>query len=164
MTVRPAGAGDVAAVAALEQQVFGVDAWSETTVRSELTGARRTGVVAELEGQLAGYAVTARAGEIVDLQRIAVRADRRRGRLGRCLLAAVLPEDDDATVEAVMLEVSAVNDTAVAFYRATGFTVVARRRRYYRDGSDALVMRRPHPHHGRTRPAPAPAPGERMEP
>ena len=42
----------------------------------------------------------------------------------------------------VLLEVSAVNSAALAFYADTDFVEIDRRRRYYRDGSDAVVMRR----------------------
>ncbi|RYJ01809.1 MAG: ribosomal-protein-alanine acetyltransferase, partial [Acetobacteraceae bacterium] len=34
------------------------------------------------------------------------------------------------------------NAAALALYRAAGFEEVGRRRRYYADGDDALVMRR----------------------
>ena len=43
----------------------------------------------------------------------------------------------------MLLEVSAANAAAVAFYDAQGFTRIDVRRRYYRDGSDALVLARP---------------------
>ena len=42
----------------------------------------------------------------------------------------------------MLLEVAAGNAAALAFYGAEGFTEVARRRHYYRDGSDAVVMQR----------------------
>ena len=42
----------------------------------------------------------------------------------------------------MLLEVSARNTGALAFYGAEGFTEIARRRRYYRDGADAVVMER----------------------
>jgi ribosomal protein S18 acetylase RimI-like enzyme len=53
--------------------------------------------------------------------------------------------DDAVTAGAtqVLLEVSSTNHAALAFYAAEGFTTLDRRRRYYRDGSDAVVMRRP---------------------
>ncbi len=43
----------------------------------------------------------------------------------------------------MLLEVSARNGGALAFYAAAGFTEIDRRHRYYRDGSDAVVMRLP---------------------
>jgi [ribosomal protein S18]-alanine N-acetyltransferase len=42
----------------------------------------------------------------------------------------------------MLLEVSARNTDALAFYAAADFVEIDRRRRYYRDGSDAVVMRR----------------------
>ena len=42
----------------------------------------------------------------------------------------------------MLLEVSAGNAGARAFYAAEGFVEIDRRRRYYRDGSDAVVMAR----------------------
>ena len=42
----------------------------------------------------------------------------------------------------MLLEVSAANAGAIAFYEAHGFARIDVRRRYYRDGSDAVVMLR----------------------
>jgi ribosomal-protein-alanine N-acetyltransferase len=137
--LRAATQDDVAAVHALEQEAFGADAWSEVSVREELTGPRRTAVVACDPG-VVGYAVALAAGDAVDLQRVVVRPSHRRRGLAHELLESVLP------VEArVLLEVGAANEAARAFYAAEGFTEIARRARYYRDGSDAVVMERGHP-------------------
>lgn len=139
MRVRPATVDDVAAVVALEEQVFGADAWSLASVRAELTGPRRTAVLAG-DPEVVGYAVTASVGEVVDLQRIAVHPARRRQGVARALLAAVLAE---AAGQRLLLEVSAANSPALRFYAVEGFTEIDRRRGYYRDGSDAVVMERP---------------------
>jgi len=42
----------------------------------------------------------------------------------------------------LLLEVSAENEVALRFYATAGFAEIDRRRRYYRDGSDALVLGR----------------------
>ena len=139
MRLRPATAADVAAVHALEQSLFGPDAWSEQSVREELTGPRRTAVVVcdpDLVDRVVGYAVSLAVGDAVDLQRIAVHpGHRRRGLAGR-LLAEVRPVE-----VATLLEVSATNAGALAFYAAEGFVEIDRRARYYWDGSDAVVLR-----------------------
>ena len=88
---------------------------------------------------LVGYAVTLRVGdpvELVDLQRIAVRPDHRRRGLARSLLTAALADAAGSGADR-MLEVSADNPGALAFYAAAGFTEIDRRRGYYRDGADA---------------------------
>ena len=136
MILRPATVDDVEAVAALEATVFGTDAWSSGSVREELTGERRTAVVA-CEPDVIGYAVTALAGDTTDLQRVAVAKDHRRRGLAHALLAVVLAEEGR-----VLLEVSARNEGALAFYATEGFAEIDRRPAYYRDGSDAVVMER----------------------
>jgi ribosomal-protein-alanine N-acetyltransferase len=40
----------------------------------------------------------------------------------------------------MLLEVRADNAGALAFYLAEGFAEIDRRRRYYRDGADAIVL------------------------
>jgi [ribosomal protein S18]-alanine N-acetyltransferase len=136
VTIRPATTDDAAAVTALESSIFGTDAWSEASVRDELTGERRTALVA-CDPDVIGYAVTALAGDTTDLQRVVVAPDRRRRGVARALLDAVLPQQGR-----VLLEVSAANDGARAFYASAGFAEIDRRRAYYRDGSDAVVMLR----------------------
>jgi ribosomal-protein-alanine N-acetyltransferase len=137
VTLRRATPDDVAAVHALEQQVFALDAWSEQSVREELTGPRRRALVA-CRPEVVGYVVTAAAGDVLDLQRIAVHPAHR---LARELLTAALDRPQDG-VHRVLLEVAADNPAALAFYTDAGFVEVDRRRRYYRDGSDAVVMER----------------------
>ena len=133
MTLRPGEEGDVDALAALEQELFGVDAWSVGSVRDELLAGT---VVVAADPDVVGYVVTRPAGDVVDLMRIGVaRSSRRRG-LARALLAEVTSD------VRMLLEVSAENAGALAFYAAEGFVEIARRKRYYRDGSDAVVMER----------------------
>jgi ribosomal-protein-alanine N-acetyltransferase len=142
VNVRRATAGDVPAVAALDRELFGVDAWSADQVADELLGEhRRAWVVGE---PVTGYAVTRTVGDVTDLQRIAVHPRHRRRGLARALLdaAAEGSEPEAAAGHRMLLEVSAGNAGALAFYTAEGFVEIARRRRYYRDGSDALVLQR----------------------
>ena len=134
--------GDTAAVTALEQGLFGADAWSEAAVAAELTGPDRQAVVAVEDGTLVGYVVTLQGPDVVDLQRIGVDPRRRRRGTATALLDAVLSRAGDTGADRMLLEVSAGNAAALAFYAAAGFVEIDRRRRYYRDGSDAVVMRR----------------------
>jgi [ribosomal protein S18]-alanine N-acetyltransferase len=144
--LRPATADDVPAVARLEADLFGVDAWSADGVREELTGDRRTALVADQDGRVVGYVVTMDSGDVVDLQRVAVHPAHRRRGLARELLASA------GTGSRMLLEVASGNEPALAFYAAEGFTEIHRRRRYYRDGVDAVVMERPGTPQGRMGP------------
>jgi ribosomal-protein-alanine N-acetyltransferase len=131
--IRPATPDDVDAVTALEAAVFGRDAWTRAMVVEELTGRRRDAWVAD---DVVGYAVTLRGDDVMDLQRIAVAPEHRRRGIARELLETAMA----AGRGRMLLEVSATNEGAIAFYVRSGFAEIDRRRRYYRDGSDAIVM------------------------
>ncbi len=151
MTLREATPDDVAAVVALEALLFGVDAWSEEQVRGELTGERRSAWVVEDAAvgdpgpgdAVVGYVVTLAAGDVVDLQRVAVHPGHQRHGLARRLLDAAVSAARADRADRMLLEVSAANTAALACYAGLGFVEIDRRRRYYRDGTDAVVMRLP---------------------
>ena len=133
--IRPATLADLPALTALEQELFGVDAWNESLLRQEIEGPGRRFLVAE---DLSGYAVTMTAGDIVDLLRIAVRPESRRSGIASRLLDEALVDTDGAS--RMLLEVSVRNAEALGFYVARQFSVIDVRPHYYRDGSEALVM------------------------
>jgi ribosomal-protein-alanine N-acetyltransferase len=140
VTIRPATGDDTAAVAALDRALFGPDGWSDAQVEEEIVGAHRAAWVDEDGDGVSGYVMTRTVGDVADQQRIAVRPERRRAGLARALLAAALERARAEGAERMLLEVSAGNAGALAFYAAEGFVEIDRRRRYYRDGSDAVVM------------------------
>ena len=141
--VRVAGIEDVAAVARLEAECLGKDAWSEGLVREGIRGALRTVtyLVAESDGVVVGHAVTSAAGDIAELQRIAVGEDRRRTGVASALLARLVEDARRTEAERLLLEVREDNRGALAFYASAGFVEIDRRPRYYADGSTAVVLR-----------------------
>ena len=144
MTVRPATGADVPVVARLERDNLGVDAWSEALVAEGVTGALPTihYLVAEADGAVVGHAVASVVADIAELQRIAVDPPHRRTGLASALLDAVVDLARGAGADRLLLEVREDNAGALAFYAARGFVEVDRRRRYYRDGATAVVLRR----------------------
>src|SRR3954471_22690403 len=74
--VRTAAPADVEAVSRLEGECLGVDAWSERLVHEGINGTLPTLVflVAEVHDEVVGHAVVSTAGDIAELQRIAVHA------------------------------------------------------------------------------------------
>lgn len=142
--IRPAGPDDVGAVIALEATCLGADAWSGGLVREGVLGTlpTLTYLVAVAEGHVVGHAVTSAAGDIAELQRIAVLPDHRRRRTGAALLEASVVVAARTQADRMLLEVRADNRGALAFYAAQGFVEIDRRSRYYGDGGAAIVMRR----------------------
>jgi ribosomal-protein-alanine N-acetyltransferase len=140
--VRTAVPADVGAVSRLEEECLGVDAWSAGLVREGIAGALPTVVylVAEVDDVVVGHAVVSTAGDIAELQRIAVDAAHRRGGVASALLARVLEVADRTEADRLLLEVREDNRAALAFYARRGFTEIDRRPRYYVDGATAVVL------------------------
>lgn len=141
--IRIALAADVPLLAELEEDLFGAEAWDEESLLDDLERAGRLVVVSvDDDDAPVGYAITTLAGDFVDLARIGVDPARQREGIAAALLDHVLAQADDDGADRMLLEVSAVNPEALAFYAASGFEQIDTRPRYYKDGSDAIVMRR----------------------
>jgi ribosomal-protein-alanine N-acetyltransferase len=143
--VRTAGPDDVEAVARLEKECLGADAWSEGLVGEGIRGALPTVtyLVAESEGEVVGHAVTSAAGDIAELQRIAVDERHRRHGVATALLSGVVAAASTTEADRLLLEVREDNQGAIAFYADRGFVEIDRRPRYYADGTTAVVLRLP---------------------
>ncbi|MCZ4499196.1 MAG: ribosomal protein S18P -alanine acetyltransferase [Marmoricola sp.] len=143
--IRPATAADADALAILEAECQGTDAWSAALVRDGVSGGLPTisYLLAESDGTATGYAVASYAGDIAELQRIGVASGARRRGVATGLLAAVVAHAPSTGADRMLLEVRSDNRGALAFYASRGFVEIDRRARYYKDGTDAVVMRLP---------------------
>lgn len=141
----PARVEDVTAIAALERVSLGADAWSESLIEQGVDGSLPTVHyrVIHDEDTLVGYVVVSVAGDVAELQRIAVDPTRRRRGVATRLLDDVRRLATADGAERVLLEVREDNPEARAFYAARGFAEIARRPRYYRDGATAVVLELP---------------------
>jgi len=138
--IRLATVSDLPGLAGMEGELFGADAWDVNALRAELDGLGRRFVVAEAGDDLVGYAISMTLGDVVDLQRIGVRPNQQRSGVASGLLDDLVAHQHGA--DRMLLEVSAANVSAIAYYARHGFTQINVRASYYRDGSDALVMSR----------------------
>jgi ribosomal-protein-alanine N-acetyltransferase len=140
--IRPATADDLPALVALDKLCFGSAAWSTVgwTTEFERLSEDRVILVAD-EGDVVGYVVLLVPPvslDVVELLRIAVTPGERRTGIGGQLMTAALSKCSGRTV---LLEVAAGNDSALGLYQAFGFEEISRRRGYYADGEDAVIMR-----------------------
>ena len=143
--IRLADPRDCDAITALESACQGPDAWSAWLVRDGVEGALPTirYLVADVAGDVVGYAVASYAGDIAELQRIGVMPAMRRTGVATALLVEVVGLAPGTGANRLLLEVRDDNAGALAFYAARGFIEIDRRPRYYRDGTTAIVLRLP---------------------
>lgn len=140
--IRTATAEDAPALESLEVELFGAGAWGGADLLGGEAGpARWVRVVTDQDDAVTAYVVTTGPADAVDLLRIGVRPDhQRQGLAGILLTAALDAAREELGAERMLLEVSDANVPAVRLYHGHGFEVIDRRRRYYPDGSDALIM------------------------
>lgn len=141
MTLVRVTEGEVAALAALHAAAF-EHPWSAEDLSEVLGSPGALGLGALEGGALRGFIlVRAVAGE-AEVLTLAVDPAARRQGLGRRLLSAAISWAAAAGATAMFLEVDSANQPAVSLYRTKNFAEVGRRRAYYADGGDALVLRR----------------------
>lgn len=135
---------DIAALAALELELFDGDAWSAETWWTELAQGQNRWYacvrLAERPDDIAGYAGAAVAGPDADVMTVAV-APWAQGRgVGGQLLRALVDAVAERGAAQLVLEVRADNAAAQRLYARHGFERIAVRRGYYQ-GVDAWIMR-----------------------
>lgn len=147
----------VAAMRALEVELFGNHAWSETAIRQELDAPGRTyvfdvepdamtdggpagpiSVPAEAVRGFAGYWYDGDDAEIMDVG--VSKAHQRQG-IAATMMESLIEHAREQGARRMLLEVSVENAPAIALYERFGFKNIGLRKRYYQpEGIDAHVM------------------------
>jgi len=139
MSLQPAGVAEATALAALHAASFPPEeSWGPDALRLMLEMPGSFALVQPGEGFIL---VRTALDEAEILTLAVVPAARRRG-LGGTLLASAMAAARGRGAMAMFLEVAEYNAAARALYAAAGFAEAGRRKRYYPDGADALVLRR----------------------
>ena len=138
--LRPATVEDAAAISALFAQAL-PDPWTEAMIAESLQHGCH-GLVAPWGVSLRGVALLQLLSPEAELLQVAVAVRHRHHGIGRALVRGSLALAARAGAEAVFLEVRPSNEPALSLYLTEGFAQVGRRRGYYSDGEDALIMRR----------------------
>lgn len=139
ITIERMNEDHVAQVAALEKMIFS-DAWSENSVRSELSNELSLWLVAVDGDTVAGYIGSQTVLGEADMLNLAVKPEYRRQGLGRQLVEELIRRLD---AHCLTLEVRVSNESAKTLYESMGFVQVGRRKNYYeKPKEDALILRK----------------------
>lgn len=135
--VSPASAADLPALAALAS-ARSATRWDLASLSGELNRPDALLLVAREGGAVVGYAAARLVGAECRLLDFTSASDG--SGTGRALWAALVAAARGRAAARLTLEVSAANARARAFYERAGARVVGRRKKFYDDGSDALLM------------------------
>ncbi len=141
--LRPAGPFDLDEVARIESESFPVP-WKRDFFASELVEPHRyIRVLGRDDGglpRIGGYLFAVSLYEEFHINKIATDAQVRKRGYGRWLLEDAIARARTMGSASITLEVRVGNAAARQFYRSYAFTEAYRRRAYYQDGEDALVL------------------------
>jgi len=142
MIIRKMEIRDVKTIAELEKVCFS-DPWSENSIASELNSRLSYWLVAEFNGEVVGYIGSQSVLDAADVMNLAVAPAYRRQGIGESLVNTLVAYLQQKGIIALLLEVRASNDPAIALYKRLGFEQVGRRPNYYHHPKeDALIMRK----------------------
>ncbi len=129
----------LAGVLAIEREAY-PDPWSERMFRQEIEQNIAYFYVMLDEGQVAGYVGFWLVIDEAHITSVTVRDCYRRRGFGRRAMEFILDRAQRLGVKQVTLEVRASNLRALNLYLSMGFESLYRRRGYYNNREDAIVM------------------------
>lgn len=132
---------DLDAVAAIEAATF-ARPWSRASFEQELTrNVAARYLVAELDGQVVGYAGAWIILDESHVTNIAIEETFRGRGIGKQLTAGLMQYLSNLGAAYATLEVRVSNERAQNLYRSLGFVSIGKRKKYYEDNNeDAYLM------------------------
>lgn len=142
--VRTASAKDWDAIVAIEALSFREQSWGAKSLRDGLSAPLVSALVAATSagGPAEGFVLWRTLGDEAEILSIGVVPAARRRGVAEAMMAAALEDARSEGLRAMFLDVDSANEAARALYRKLDFYEVGRRRRYYRNGHDALILRK----------------------
>ena len=131
---------DILRISEIERECFPKEPWSFQALASSFGSEAFTGILADDDGEIAGYGGITVAADSADIDNIAVTERYRGSGVGTEILNGLCTAAKKMGAEKVFLEVRVSNSPAMSMYLKNGFKGVYARTRYYTDGEDCLVM------------------------
>ena len=114
--------------------------WSEMDWQTELANPSARVWCALTNGRLVGFVCARGAAGQYEVTNLAVEPGHTRQGIGRALLTHAVQELQTMGAAQITLEVSTANEPARALYQSGQFVTLGVRKKFYKDGSDALIL------------------------
>lgn len=131
---------DIDGVMRIEKEAFSLP-WSRESYLGELNNNFATYLVADYEGDIAGYGGIWVVFDEAHITNVAVGKDYRKSGLGKALMVDLEGSARKKSAQRILLEVRPSNEAALALYRGLGYFESGLRKEYYSDNNeDAIIM------------------------
>ena len=118
------------------------DFWNIDILKDELKSQNSEFVCAKIENKVVGFAGIKIVLDTADIMNIAVKEDYRRQGIATLLLNNILDICNEKNIKTINLEVNEENFSAIQLYQKFGFKENGRRKKYYDNKFDAILMER----------------------
>ena len=113
--------------------------WNQNQWENELEKDYVTAIGIYFKNSILGVCVFHKIYDEAEIRYLSVHPSHQRRGLGKKLIYEIFKECKNENIKRIFLEVSLKNKQALSFYDYLGFKTIYKRRKYYRDGSDALL-------------------------
>lgn len=141
MNVRLWEKTDLKSIAALEYACF-EDAWSIEEFAMEMHNPYCHCYLVEEGGQVCAYCCLFVLYETAEIHNIAVDIPYRKRGIARLLMQTMHEKAKELGAETCFLEVRESNAPAISLYQSYGYEKFGERKRYYKNGETAILMRK----------------------
>lgn len=138
MEIRKASNKDINLLSRLEKECF-VDSWNSTMIKSSMENIGEF-YIAEINDIVVGYYCVMNLDTECELLRICISKQYRKKGLGTQLMKKFVSYSQTRGWQKIFLEVSDQNSIAIDMYKKLNFDTVTKRKNYYSNGDDALMM------------------------
>ena len=118
------------------------DFWNMDILKDELSIETSQFICAKYENEIVGFAGIKIVLDEADIMNIAVRKDYRRQGIATLLLNHILNVCKEKNIKTIHLEVNEENFSAISLYQKFGFEICGRRKQYYDNTYDAILMKK----------------------
>ena len=116
-----------------------INHWNQNQWANELEKDYVNAIAIYLNNSMAGVCVFLKIYDELEIRYLSVHPSYKRRGLGKKLINNIIKECKNERITRIILEVSSKNMQALSFYEYFGFETISIRKKYYRDGSDALL-------------------------
>lgn len=116
------------------------DFWTESILKSELENENSKYIVAKENENIVGFAGIIILPDDVEITNIVTKKTERKKGIGNLLLDKLINIAQETGKDNISLEVNEKNIIAINLYKKFGFEEVGRRRKYYNQREDAIIM------------------------
>lgn len=120
----------------LENQIFDNSAYSRKEME-EILKNERYEIYLFIEKEIKGYAIIHDSYDIYEIMKIGTKPEERNNEIGSKILKVIKEE----VSKSIFLEVRENNKIAKKFYEKNGFLEYGKRKKYYKDGENAILMK-----------------------